>query len=195
MPAREPLQADLRAHIHAARGQGAGAVRQRDLDRGFRSEAPAPVFEAVRVAHAEHWIQQAATTGRLEGRVLAALQIEQHVVVIARRCRTAEPRRVDGFVKGLDGAVEKAATKTGAADDQIRAPVLGELVVDGHVELGKLEVDEIVLSRQIPDGLKLGGAQLATALEFVQILLDLGAGGPGVLIGHVGLHAPAAGFQ
>src|SRR5262245_44389187 len=118
MPARVPLQAHLRADVRATRRQRTLAARDRDLDRRLDSDAPLVVRGCARVARTEHRIEQATAARLLVRGVLAGLEIEQQVEIVARRAMPSELRVVDELVEVFDDAIEKAPADRGGADDR-----------------------------------------------------------------------------
>jgi len=71
-------------------------------------------------------------------------------------------------------------------------PVIGELAVKREIQHAQLEVDEVRLAGQIADRLDFGGTELAPSRQRLQVVPDVWAQRPGILVADVDFHRPIA---
>jgi hypothetical protein len=130
----------------------------RNLDRALQHQVPGRGPCGDRIAHAERGIEQAALRRVVQClRVANALEVEDDVDPVAGDRGPAEGAQTESLVEVLDRAVEKSAAVFHRAEGSVDAPVLGQLVVEGHIEQPQLEIDEIGLAGQGADRGDVGG--------------------------------------
>ena len=130
--------------------------------------------------------------GRVEESEVRRLEIREDRHVVA--ANVGPPAGVESgqVVEALDRAVEESAAVVHAAQYQVSAPAVAELVVQRDVELRELHIEEEVLARQRLDFGELSRAKLAPAWQGLDVFLGAFAERPGVLVGEFRLDRPGA---
>src|SRR5207247_9518851 len=98
----------------------------------------------------------------------------------------------EGPVEALDRAVHETAAVVHGAEGGVDAPMIGQLPMQGYVDESELEIDEIGLSGQGADRRDVRGPEAAASGQRLEVLLDVRAHRPGILVAEKDFDAPAA---
>src|SRR6267154_1221386 len=188
----EALQRRLQADVGVSGRQKIALSVYRYLHGALHHEIPGRGRRRERIAQTERGIEQPPVQVRVQGYRLRIFEIEDDVDRVSFDRRPAERVEAESLVEALDRAVQKTAAVVYAAEDGVDAPVLGQPPVKGHVDQPELEIDEIGRAGQGADRRDVRGSEAAASGQRLEVLLDVRAHRPGVLVAEKDFDAPSA---
>src|SRR5260221_1024495 len=131
----------------------------RNLYGAFHNEIPGRRRRRERIAQTERRIEQPPVQVGVQEYRLRILEIEDDVDGVAGDGGPAVRVEAESLVEALDRAVQKTAAVVHAAEDGVDAPMLGQPLMQGHVDQPELEIDEISFAGQGADPRQIRGFQ------------------------------------